>query len=136
MIFMATGGLHAKKLPGVINCRTGCTLETPHPDLVTRQRLIEEVNKLNEGRLTVWTAQTKVQPGDVITVCNSISCVNYTWRGKHFDSGEVISTILPSPHSGGGSGGSGGGGGGTPISGGCHGNCGGGKVTVGEMQQL
>lgn len=134
LLFMAAGSLQAKKLPGVINCTAGCTLTTPYPDPVTNQQLSQEVQKLNDGRTTVWTAQTRVQTGDVLTVCNGISCVNYTWRGAGFDSGEVISTVLP-PNSRGGGGGGGGGGSG-PISGGCHGNCGGGKVRVGELEQM
>ena len=137
---MAAGSVQAKKLPGVINCTSGCTLATPYPDPVTNQQLSQEVAKLNEGRTTVWTAQTRVQSGDVLTVCNGISCVNYTWRNGKFDSGEVISTVLPPNSQGGGGGGGGGGGtgggGSGPISGGCYGNCGGGTVRVGELEQM
>ncbi|UUS13298.1 hypothetical protein NMB32_14385 [Stenotrophomonas sp. CD2] len=36
--------------------------------------------------------------GDIVTVCNGISCVEYTWRGEQFDSGKEVSNILPPPH--------------------------------------
>jgi len=140
LLFMAAGGLYARKLPGVINCTAGCMLDTPKPDPTTRQHLIQEVKKLNDGKATVWTAQTRVRIGDVVTVCNGISCVNYTWQGQEFDSGQEISTVLPPPSRGGG-GGSSGGGGSNPIGGGCHGKCGGGrgrtgKVTVGGLNPV
>lgn len=116
-----------------MNCTNGCTLQIPYPDPVTRQLLNQEVAKLNDGRTTVWSAQTRVLVGDVLTVCNGISCVNYTWRGAVFDSGEVISTVLPPPSNGGGTGGGtgGGNGGGSGGTGGCYGNCG--NVSIGEL---
>ena len=125
---------------GVLNC-SECTVTVPNPDEATYRVLSRERERLSPSSGTVWQVANRMKPGDTLTVCNGIVCADYTLRyNQVFDSGTVVSTVLPPTSSVGGGGcvggGGGGGGGSGPISGGCHGNCGGGRVDVGELEQL
>lgn len=139
LLLLSAGELQARKHPGVINCPAGCAVSVPNPDAGTLRALLSAERQLNAGGGGVWSAAMKLRVGDILTVCNGIVCADYTWRGKNFDSGTEISTVLPPPARGEGGGGGGGGGlgggGSGPIGGGCYGNCSGGKVTVGDVQQ-
>lgn len=139
-LLLASTSVQARRHPVAIQCTTGCKLEVPYPDLATTDLLASEIDRRNPKRGRIWqvTGPDRILNGDTVLVCNGISCVEYTWRGGHFDSGKEVSNILPPPARGGGGGGGNGGngGGGGPISGGCHGNCGRtGTVTV-ELQQM
>lgn len=136
-LLLASGDLLARKHPGVIQCAIGCTLSTPNPDEGTSKLLSDEIDRRNPTRGKVWNVSRpdRILVGDIVTVCNGISCVEYTWRGEQFDSGKEVSNILPPPARGGGGGsgsGSGSGSGGGWIGGGTGGGGGSccGRVTV------
>lgn len=135
-LLLASGDLLARKHPGVIQCAIGCTLSTPNPDEGTSKLLSDEIDRRNPTRGKVWNVSRpdRILVGDIVTVCNGISCVEYTWRGEQFDSGKEVSNILPPPArgGGGGGGGSGSGSGGGWIGGGTGGGGGSccGRVTV------
>ncbi|MBH1665850.1 hypothetical protein I5U73_12090 [Stenotrophomonas maltophilia] len=128
----------AAKRASVLQCGH-CAVSTPDPDGSTRSVLLGE-----KGRLNSWGAQG-LKTGDTVVVCNGIECVEYTWRGNdRFNSGTVISTVLPPPAQGGGGGGGGDFGGG--YGGGSWGDWGGGgggggggdccgRVIVGPIEQ-
>lgn len=116
---------------GILQC-SHCAVSTPDPDGSTRSVLLGE-----EGRLNAWGAQG-LKTGDTLVVCNGIECVEYTWRGNdRFNSGTVISTVLPPPAQGGGGGGDFGGGyggGGWDGWGGGGGGGGGGGACCGRVE--
>jgi uncharacterized membrane protein YgcG len=136
MALLGAGELRAAKRASVIQCGE-CSAAVPNPDEATYRALSREKSRLTPKKNNAWALANSIRPGDTMTVCNGIVCADYTWRGgETFDSGDVISTVLPRPARGGGGRG-GGGGGGSPIGGGGGGGGGGrGKVTVGDVQQM
>ena len=124
---------------GPVSC-SDCGGQTPIPDVATKAFLVrytQVTNKKNHG-----TFEHSIQPGSKIIVCTRSYCVTYQmtdsrdWNGTSRESITSPPPAAGGTGSGGGSGaGQGGGGrGGAPVSGGCHGNCGGsGNVTVGPL---
>lgn len=84
-LLLASGSLQARKHPGVIQCSIGCMLTTPNPDEGTSKLLSDEIDRRNPTRGSIWqvTRPDRIMVGDIVTVCNGISCVEYTWRGEN-----------------------------------------------------
>ena len=122
---------------GVYTCN-GCYAQVPSPDDATRAVLRREESRLNSPRPFNWNPQG-LKVGDSMVVCNVAVCSEYIWRGgDNFDSGNIISNILPPGASGTYTGGGGGGSSnsqpvGNPFPGTGTGGNGGGTVTVGPI---
>lgn len=119
---------------GVYTCN-GCYAQVPNPDDATRAVLRREESRLNSPRPFNWNPQG-LKVGDSMVVCNVAVCSEYIWRGgDNFDSGNIVSNILPPGASGTYTGGGGGSSNSRPVGNpfpGSGGN-GGGTVTVGPI---
>ncbi|MNY30753.1 hypothetical protein D3C86_1648790 [compost metagenome] len=121
---------------GVYTCN-GCYAQVPNPDDATRAVLRREESRLNSPRPFNWNPQG-LKVGDSMVVCNVAVCSEYIWRGgDNFDSGNIVSNILPPGASGTYTGGGGGSSNsrpvGNPFPGTGTGGNGGGTVTVGPI---
>jgi len=89
-----SGAAQAARNVGNFDC-TECGVLVPKPDAATLAFLRSQERKFNSPRPFNFSPQG-LKVGDSLVVCNGLVCSEYIWRGDaEFDSGEVISTILP-----------------------------------------